>query len=107
MDKLFHSAQTDRASENNKKASLISNKDSYLEISEAVYVSEYKLQIFFSNGQDRIVDFEPFLVKSKNPHIRKFLNLDIFRQYQLQYGDLIWNDYELCFPVNDLYEGRI
>ena len=22
-------------------------------------------------------------------------------------GDLFWDDYDLCFPIADLYEGRI
>jgi len=24
-----------------------------------------------------------------------------------RYGDIVWNDYELCFPILDLYEGNI
>lgn len=106
MDKLLHSAQTDRTSKNNKKA-LSTKKDQFFEISEAVYVAEYKIQIFFTNGQVRVVDFKPFLITSKNSQIRQYLELNKFSQFRIIYGDLVWNDYELCFPVSDLYEGRI
>jgi hypothetical protein len=25
----------------------------------------------------------------------------------VEYGDLVWGDYELCFPVKDLYANQI
>ncbi len=28
-------------------------------------------------------------------------------KYNLDDGDLEWNDYDLCFPVADLYENNI
>lgn len=27
--------------------------------------------------------------------------------YKIQYRDLIWNDYEMGFPIWDLYNGKI
>jgi hypothetical protein len=51
--------------------------------------------------------FFPFLSSSRNPLIRKYLNIEEFRKYALDEGDLEWNDYDLCFPITDLYENRI
>ena len=39
---------------------------------------DLKLKISFSDGSVRLVDFEPFLSQSKNPHIRRYLNPDLF-----------------------------
>lgn len=73
----------------------------------AEYAGGYKLYLVFNDDKKRIVDFEPFLSHSLNPMIRKYLNPDIFGTFRVEYGDLVWNDYDLCFPIADLYEGRI
>jgi len=44
---------------------------------------------------------------SLNPLIRAYLDLDKFKNFSIEYGNLFWNDYDLCFPIADLYEGRI
>lgn len=38
---------------------------------------------------------------------KKYLDKNLFQSFSLEYGDLIWNDYEMCFPIWDLYEGDI
>jgi hypothetical protein len=38
---------------------------------------------------------------------RKFLDINEFKKFKIEYGDLVWNDYELCFPIIDLYEDNI
>lgn len=78
-----------------------------IDIEHAEYVDGYKIYLVFSDGQERIIDFEPFLAKSLNPLIRKYLDLDEFKNFTVSYGDLVWNDYDLCFPIVDLYEDRI
>jgi len=39
----------------------------------------------------------------------KYLDKELFKSFtiDIDYGDLIWNDYEMCFPIWALYEGRI
>lgn len=78
-----------------------------IDIEEAKYIVGHKLQLLFSDGRVSIVDFEPFLRNSLNPLIRKYLALENFLNFSVEYGDLFWNDYDLCFPIADLYEGRI
>jgi hypothetical protein len=70
-------------------------------------VSSYKLRLTFSEGTERIIDFEPFLKSSRNPMIRDYLEPLRFGTFRVEYGDLIWDDYGLCFPTADLYENRI
>jgi hypothetical protein len=78
-----------------------------IDIKRAEYLEEYKLRLEFSNSQVRVIDFGPFLENSCNPMIRKYLDLEKFRQFSLDYGNLFWDDYGLCFPLADLYEGQI
>ncbi len=54
-----------------------------------------------------MVDFESFLKKSKHPDIRKYLNVEEFKNFSIVEGNLDWNDYELCFLTIDLYRGQI
>ena len=76
-------------------------------IKKAKYLSGHKLKLFFNDGTEQIINFGPFLSNSLNPLIRKYLNQEEFMKYNLDDGDLEWNDYDLCFPVADLYENNI
>lgn len=38
---------------------------------------------------------------------KKYLDKELFKSFTIAYGDLIWNDYEMCFPIWDLHEGKI
>jgi hypothetical protein len=82
-------------------------KNSIIQIVSAQAAAGYKLKIRFSDGTSRSVDFQPFLVSSSNPLIRAFLDRKRFAEFAVRDGDLMWGDYEICFPIADLYEGRI
>jgi Protein of unknown function (DUF2442) len=71
------------------------------------YLDEYKLELIFSDQLVRTIDFEPFLKSAKNPMTSKYLDMDNFKKYKLEYGDLVWGDYEMCFPIWDLHQGNI
>jgi hypothetical protein len=75
---------------------------------EAVrHISGYKLGIRFSDGHVSTVDFEPFLSGSPHPSIRAYLDLKRFKSFTLEDGVLHWNDFDLVFPMADLYYGKI
>jgi hypothetical protein len=78
-----------------------------LEIKSAEYHGDFAIRILFNDGVNRLVDFKPFLEASLHPSIRKFLNEKMFKQFSLVNGNLNWNDYDLIFPIGDLYEGII
>ncbi|MEI2688978.1 MAG: DUF2442 domain-containing protein [Anaerolineae bacterium] len=78
-----------------------------VDISAAEYAGGYKLRLKFSDNTACMVDFEPFLSRSHNPMIRKYLDPEEFADFSVQHGDLVWRDYDLCFPIADLYEGRV
>jgi len=70
-------------------------------------VEQHQLKITFSDGHVCIVDFGPFLRSSLNPETRRFLDKELFRSFVVTHGNLIWGDYNMCFPVDDIYEGHI
>lgn len=78
-----------------------------LEIKTANYLGDFAVRVLFSNGFSRLVDFKPFLELSLHPSIRKYLDEKMFKDFQIIDGNLNWNDYDLIFPIIDLYEGRI
>jgi len=79
----------------------------YLEITEANYISGYKVRLTFNDGLVRVMDFEPFLRKARNPDIMQYRQMRKFKSFRLDYGDLMWGDYEMIFPMADLYRGEI
>lgn len=78
-----------------------------IEIVQVERLSEYNLRLHFSDGATRVIDFEHFLNNSPNPLIRAYLDPKEFGDFRIDHGDLVWNDFGLCFPIADLYEGRL
>jgi len=78
-----------------------------ISIDKAEYIGDYKIRFSFSDGIERVIDFDIFLKKAKNPMTKKYLHTQLFEKYTIEYGDIIWNDYEMCFPIWDLHEGKI
>lgn len=76
-------------------------------IDKAVYLGGYKIKLDFSDGVSQTIDFESFLKAANNPMTRKYLDKEKFKSFSIAYGDIVWNDYELCFPIWDLHEGMI
>ncbi len=78
-----------------------------ISINKAEYIREYMINFKFSDGVERLIDFSSFLKNARNPMTKKYLDKQLFKKYSIDYGDIIWNDYEMCFPIWDLHEGKI
>ena len=78
-----------------------------LEIKSAKYIGDFAIRISFNDGINRLIDFKPFLESSLHPSIHKYLDDGKFKNFDLIDGNLNWNDYDLIFPIDNLYEGRI
>jgi len=85
----------------------MSAKPRTIKIESAAHVGGHKLRLYFSDGKEQIVDFGPFLKHSVHPEIRKFLSPKTFKQYTLEGGELMWGDFDLIFPIMDLYENNL
>jgi hypothetical protein len=78
-----------------------------IEIKSARYIGDYAIRLNFSDGINRLVDFKYFLEASQHPSIRKYLDEEKFRLFKIVDGNLNWFDYDLIFPIEDLYKGEI
>jgi len=78
-----------------------------IEINKAEYIENYKLRLEFNDHSKKIIDFDHFLKIAKNPMTRKYLDKRNFKKFRIEYGDLVWGDYEICFPIWNLYERKI
>ncbi len=81
--------------------------DKYLSIKEAKYLNNYKIKLKFNDGKENIVDLSDFILNSNHPDIQKYKNEELLKNFNLEYGEIQWNDYELAFPIYDLYQGKI
>jgi hypothetical protein len=73
----------------------------------ATQTEKYRIRLCFDDGTGQDVDFEPFLSRSLHPDIRAYLDPVRFGSFRIEYGELVWGEYDLCFPVIDLYRNRI
>jgi hypothetical protein len=78
-----------------------------ISINKAEYLGDYRIKLQFSDGREKEVDFGNFLQNAKNPMARKYLDMKLFRNFKIEFGDIVWGDYEMCFPIWDLYERKI
>jgi len=78
-----------------------------INVKDAKYIGDYVLRVFFTTNENRLVDFKPFIMNSVNPSIKKYTDENLFTSYKIKNGNLNWNDYDLIFPVIDLYENKI
>ena len=81
------------------------SKVPYIKIVDSQYVDDYRLLLTFNDGISRIVDFGGFLRAHPHPDIKKYLDVERFKKFHLEYGDLMWGDFNLIFPISDLYRG--
>jgi len=77
-----------------------------ISIEKAKYIDNYRISLLFNDGKKKIVDFKNFILKSQHPDIKKYQDINLFKNFNLEYGELEWNDYDLAFPIYDLYKGN-
>lgn len=68
---------------------------------------DYALRICFDDDTTQTADFKPFLSLSRHPDIRAYLDPARFAAFRIEYVELLWGDYDLCFPIADLYQNRL
>lgn len=81
--------------------------DDTIKITEAHYTSGYSIEMTFSDSSKQTINFEPFLLTSKLPNVNKYLDKGKFKRFSLIEGNLNWKNFDLTFPLTDLYAGKI
>lgn len=78
-----------------------------INIDSATWIGDYRIRLQFDDATTQDVDFGPFLSRSLHPVIRTYLDPARFQTFRVIHGELIWGNYELSFPIMDLYNNRI
>lgn len=78
-----------------------------INIISATQTGEYLIRLCFDDQSEQEVNFKPFLTHSNHPDIRAYLDPVRFGAFRIEYGELVWGDYDLCFPLIDLYRNQI
>ncbi|MDB5235612.1 MAG: hypothetical protein JWR44_2605 [Hymenobacter sp.] len=78
-----------------------------LAVVAAEIAGAYKLILTFATGECQEVDFGPFLHRATHPAIQAYLDENRFHQFAIVNGNVNWNDYDLIFPVAQLYAGKV
>ncbi len=76
-------------------------------VKKATYLGDYVIRVLFSDNSEQAVDFKSFLMNSSHPLILEYLDEKKFKDFKIIHGNINWNDYELIFPIDDLYKGKI
>lgn len=80
---------------------------SELSVNSAQHLKSHILEITFSDGATKVVDFAPFIFSDGHPDYEKYKSEEGFLAYQIIDGNLNWDDYTMIFPVEDLYKGKL
>jgi hypothetical protein len=81
--------------------------EAIINIVSATQSGEYRIRLVFSDETAQEVDFKEFLLHAIHPDIRAYLEPGRFAGFRVENGDLVWGDYQLCFPIIDLYHNTI
>ena len=79
----------------------------FLRVKAARYVPRHRVDIKFNDGTHRVVNFGPFLKQARNPMFTKYRRLKEFKSFHIHDGDLMWGDFDMIFPMEDLHHGNI
>ncbi len=85
----------------------LENSVDFIQVKSAKFIGDFAIRVTFSDDSKKLIDFKPFLENSFHPSIRKYLDESKFKEFKIVGGNLNWNDYDLIFPVEDLYSGKI
>ncbi len=80
---------------------------SALSIKNVKHVTPHILEVNFSNGESRIIDFAPFIFSAGHPDYERYKTEAVFLTFKIEDGNLNWDDYSMIFPVEDLYTGKL
>jgi hypothetical protein len=68
------------------------------------HIEAYKLEVMFSNGKNRVVDMENFILNARNPMTAQFRDVELFKQARIERGNVTWLDNEMDISGESIYK---
>lgn len=78
-----------------------------LSVKSATHKTGHILEIVFSDGHVELVDFSKFIFTSGHPDYDKYKSINEFLKFDIINGNINWDDYQMIFPVEDIYHNRL
>lgn len=80
---------------------------SVLFVKSAKHIKSHILDVEFSDGEHRLIDFAPFIFSVGHPDYDRYKSEAGFLGFKIEDGNLNWDDYTMIFPVEDLYTKKL
>ncbi|MVM29976.1 DUF2442 domain-containing protein [Spirosoma sp. HMF4905] len=78
-----------------------------LKVVDANFLGDYRIDIHFSDGKQRIVDFENAFGQLQD-YYTQYRQPTLFQKFAIDNGNLVWgDDWDVIYSTRDLYEGKI
>lgn len=71
------------------------------------HIKEHILEIKFNDGHISVVDFAPFIFSANHPDYEKYKKVDNFLKFEIDDGNLNWDDYTMIFDIQNLYDNNL
>ena len=79
-----------------------------LYITDATDMGNLTVCLTFNDNTVQKVDVGEFIRRHPHPQYNKYLDAKKFRRFNIENGNIVWGkNWDLVFPVEQLYEGRI
>lgn len=79
-----------------------------LYITDATDMGNLTVCLTFNDNTVQTVDVGEFIRRHPHPQYNKYLDARKFRRFNIENGNIVWGkNWDLVFPVEQLYEGRI
>ena len=103
MEQGFHISPKSRVRGSQRK---IKGKENLI-ITNASFLGGYKIFVWFSDGKQRVINFEPIFKKFLKGSYGRFLLPANFKKFVVENGNIFWGeDEEVIFPVSFLHTSR-
>jgi hypothetical protein len=75
-----------------------------MKVKNAKYIQEYIIEVFFNDETVKRTNFRSFLFSVTNPMTTKYRNIELFKKFKVEYGNLSWGiDGEMELSAESLY----
>ena len=79
-----------------------------LTVINAEYIGDLSVKIFFNDNTSNTIDVGSFIKKHPHPQYNKYLDEKKFKKFKIDAGNVVWgNNWDLIFPIEQLYKGSI
>lgn len=74
-----------------------------IKVNRAKHLGGLAMEVEFSDGKKDIIDFYNFIFHHPNPMINQYRDEQLFKNFQINLGNIEWGDLDMIFTIDFLY----